>query len=64
MKFELNEKELKNFQQVKDDHLIKHRKEGSWRFIFTPTGIGYTIRVENIDTPVPHPYDITDYDSW
>lgn len=62
MKFELNEKELENLKAFKDEMLLRYRKEGTYDFKFSPTGVGtviYVTRRESGDHK-----DLTDYDSW
>jgi hypothetical protein len=63
IKFQLNAIEMKNFQDFKDEMLLKYREEGDYKFSFTPTGgIGYSVEVTRLESKDTK--DITDYDCW
>jgi hypothetical protein len=62
MKFELNEKEVQNFNTFKDAQLLKYRREGTYEFRFIPTGVAYAIVVVNRQSK--DECNISDFDSW
>lgn len=60
--FTLTDVEQKNLQAFKDKMLLKYRREGSYEFIFTPTGVGYAVTARRKESK--DECNITDYESW
>lgn len=62
IKFELNDVEQKRYDDFVADVKKLHGEAGTFKFTFTPTGIGYGVDVFSVLSGVSR--DITDYDSW